>query len=454
MGVQSVNPATEDVIEEFQPHDAAGIEAILGRAASCFASWRAVPLDERAACLRRAAAVLEAGQEEFARHVTAEMGKTLASAKAEISKCARVCRYYADEGPAMLADEVIASDASASHVMHLPLGPVLAVMPWNFPFWQVFRFAAPALMAGNVGLLKHASNVWRCALDIESVFREAGFPEGCFQTLLVGASAVEQVIRDRRVRAVTLTGSNPAGAAVARIAGEEIKPSVLELGGNDAFIVMPSADLDAAVASAVDARVMNNGQSCIAAKRFFVHEDIYDAFRERFVAGFEALRPGDPMHEDTDIGPLAQEAGRESVNDQLARTLAAGGKRISRRAELPAKGWYLAPQVIEDAPFDSPVFTEEVFGPVAGLWRVGSLEEAITHANDSHFGLGSAIFTDEPSEIVVAARDLEAGSTFVNAKVASDPRLPFGGVRQSGYGRELGRDGLMAFVNRKTISVA
>ncbi|NBC20440.1 MAG: aldehyde dehydrogenase family protein [Alphaproteobacteria bacterium] len=454
MALQSVNPASEEVIERFEPHGESEIEAALEAAASRFASWRREPVVERAAWLRRAAQVLETHRATYARHMTAEMGKTLAAADAEIGKCAWVCRYYADHGPDMLADQVIESDASQSHVMHLPLGPVLAVMPWNFPFWQVFRFAAPALMAGNVALLKHASNVGRCALDIEAVFREAGLPEACFQTLMIDASSVERVIRDPRVKAATLTGSGPAGAAVAGAAGQEIKPTVLELGGTDAFIVMPSADLDAAVSTAVEARVMNNGQSCIAAKRFFVHGDIYEAFRERFVAGFEALTLGDPMQADTDIGPLAQREGREAVSGQVQRTLEAGGQRISRPAELPERGWYFAPQVIEDAPFSSPAFTEEVFGPVAGLWRVDSLEEAISHANNSAFGLGSAIFTHEPSEMVVAARDIEAGSTFVNSKVASDPRLPFGGVKQSGYGRELARDGLMAFVNRKTISMA
>ena len=454
MSVQSINPANEEVIETFQPHGEGDIDAALTRAARQFADWRLQPLDERASLLRRAGEVLEAGKETYARHMTAEMGKTLAAATAEVEKCAWVCRYYAYEGPGMLVDERLESDASESHVMHLPLGPVLAVMPWNFPFWQVFRFAAPALMAGNVGLLKHASNVWRCALDIEEVFRKAGFPEGCFQTLLIGSSSVERVICDPRVKAVTLTGSGPAGAAVAEVAGRQIKPSLLELGGTDAFIVMPSADLDAAVETAVDARVMNNGQSCIAAKRFFVHADVYEAFRERLVAGFEALKLGDPMSGETDIGPLAQDAGRKTVREQVERTLAAGGRRISRLAETPARGWYFSPQVIEDAPLDSPAFADEIFGPVAGLWQVGSLEEAIAHANNSRFGLGSAIFTAEDSEIVVAARDLEAGSTFVNSKVASDPRLPFGGIKQSGYGRELARDGLMSFVNRKTISIA
>ncbi len=454
MTVQSVNPATEEVIETFHPHSEGDIDAALNAAADRFAEWRLTPVNKRAALLAKAAEVLEAGKQDYARHMTAEMGKTLGSAIAEVEKCAWVCRYYAEHGPAMMADEMIEDGAAASHVMHLPMGPVLAVMPWNFPFWQVFRFAAPALVAGNVGLLKHASNVWRCALDIEAVFREAGFPEGCFQTLLIGSSGVERVICDQRVRAVTLTGSGPAGAAVAQTAGREIKPSVLELGGNDAFIVMPSADLDAAVATAVDARVMNNGQSCIAAKRFFVHADIYEAFRERFVAGFEALKLGDPMSGDTDIGPLAQKSGLKTVADQVERTLRAGGRRISTLADLPDRGWYFSPQVIEDARFESPAFSDEIFGPVAGLWRVASLEEAISHANNSRFGLGSAIFTAEDSEMVIAARDLEAGSTFVNAKVASDPRLPFGGIKHSGYGRELARDGLLSFVNRKTISIA
>lgn len=454
MTVRSVNPATEELIEEFEPHSELDVDQALANAAERFQSWRLTSFDERAKLLHAAADVLDARKDDFARRMTLEMGKPLKQAIAETEKCAWVCRHYADNGARYLEDERIETDASASYVRNLPIGPVLAIMPWNFPFWQVFRFAAPALMAGNVGLLKHASNVWRSALNIEDVFSEAGFPAGCFQTLLIGSDKVENVIRDRRVRAATLTGSGPAGSAVASIAGDEIKPTLLELGGTDAFIVMPSADLEAAVATAVDGRTQNNGQSCIAAKRFFIHAEVYDTFRDQFVDKMKALRIGDPMREETQIGPLAMKSIRDDLAVQVEISITAAAKPLIPKMELPQKGYWFAPQILENAPDTAPASRDEMFGPVASLWKVSSLAEAIGRANDSEFGLGSAIFTNEKSEVETAIRDLDAGSTFVNSKVASDPRLPFGGVKSSGYGRELARDGILSFINRKTVSIA
>ncbi|WP_084418653.1 NAD-dependent succinate-semialdehyde dehydrogenase [Henriciella litoralis] len=454
MSVQSVNPADEQVLETFEPMSAVDIDHALSAAEDRFYSWRLTSFEERAGLMMKAADVLESHVDDWARTMTLEMGKPLDQAKGELKKCAWVCRHYAENAESYLADEKLKSDASQSFVRHLPLGPVLAVMPWNFPFWQVFRFAAPALMAGNVGLLKHASNVWRSALNIEEVFKEAGFPSACFQTLLIGSDKVEGVVRDRRVKAATLTGSGPAGSAVASTAGDEIKPTVLELGGTDAFIVMPSADIDAAVETAIDGRVQNNGQSCIAAKRFLVHEDVYDAFRDKFVSGMKALKIGDPMADGTKIGPLAMKAIGDDLADQVDKSIKAGAKPLLDVPALPDKGWWYAPQILEDAPESSPAYSEEMFGPVAALWKVKSLTQAIERANESEFGLGSAIFTQDKEEIEQAVRDLEAGSTFVNSKVASDPRLPFGGIKASGYGRELARDGILEFVNRKTISIA
>jgi succinate-semialdehyde dehydrogenase/glutarate-semialdehyde dehydrogenase len=452
--VTSINPATGEVLSSFSPLSPAATDAAIEKADARFDSWRHTSMTERSRLMHAAADVLDQHKSEYARTMTLEMGKPLAQAVAEVEKCALVCRHYADHAPQYLADQVILTEASQSYVRHLPLGPVLAVMPWNYPFWQVFRFAAPSLMAGNVGLLKHASNVWGSAMNIEAVFRQAGFPDGCFQTLLIGSGAVEGVIRDSRVKAVTLTGSGPAGKSVASIAGDEIKPSLLELGGSDAFIVMPSADMDKAVKTAVAARTKNNGQSCIAAKRFFVHADVYDAFTQQFADQVAALRVGDPLLDTTDIGPLATRAIRDELQAQVDATLKGGAKRLGRLADLPEKGWWFAPQVLADAPAGTPGADEEMFGPVAGLWKVTSLPEAIEKANDSVYGLGSTIFTDVESEMTLAIDSLEAGSTFVNSMVSSDPRLPFGGIKQSGFGRELAADGIRAFVNRKTVSIA
>nr|WP_321440803.1 NAD-dependent succinate-semialdehyde dehydrogenase [uncultured Hyphomonas sp.] len=452
--VQSINPATGEVIESFTPLTHATIETALEKASERFRTWRNVSLDERAELLNRAADVLETKAAEYARDITLEMGKPLSQAEAEVKKCATACRHYAEHGATYLQDETFHTEARRAFVRHLPMGPVLAVMPWNFPFWQVFRFAAPALMAGNVGLLKHASNVWRSALNIEDVFRRAGFPDGCFQTLLIGSSEVEGVIRDDRVKAVTLTGSGPAGRSVAAIAGDCIKPSLLELGGSDAFIVMPSADLDKAVKNAVTARIQNSGQSCIAGKRFFVHADIFEDFSKRFVKAFDALKVDDPMKADTDVGPLATLAIRDELADQIERSLKGGAESLTKDRTVPKKGAWIAPQILAEAHSGTPSTDEEMFGPVANLWKVSSLDDAISRANRSQFGLGSVLFSKDDAEIDQAIRQLEAGATFVNSMVASDPRLPFGGIKQSGYGRELAADGLRAFVNRKTVSVA
>jgi succinate-semialdehyde dehydrogenase/glutarate-semialdehyde dehydrogenase len=452
--VQSINPANGEILENFTPFTSAATETALEKAADRFSTWRKVPIAERAELLNRAADILEAKAADYAKDITLEMGKPLSQAEAEVKKCATACRHYAEHGAAYMQDETINTEAHRAFVRHLPMGPVLAVMPWNFPFWQVFRFAAPALMAGNVGLLKHASNVWRSALNIEDVFRRAGFPEGCFQTLLIGSSAVEKVIRDSRVKAVTLTGSGPAGRSVAAIAGDCIKPSLLELGGSDAFIVMPSADLDKAVKTAVTARIQNSGQSCIAGKRFFVHADIYDDFTKRFVAAFNALTVGDPMKSETDIGPLATLAIRDELADQVERSLKGGAACLTKERTVPGKGAWIAPQVLAEAHSGTPSTDEEMFGPIASLWKVVSLEDAVNQANRSVFGLGSVLFSQDEAEIDQVIRELEAGATFVNSMVTSDPRLPFGGIKQSGYGRELAADGLRAFMNRKTVSVA
>jgi succinate-semialdehyde dehydrogenase/glutarate-semialdehyde dehydrogenase len=385
--------------------------------------------------------------------MTLEMGKTLKAAIAEVEKCAWVCRYYAENGEAFLADEEMKSSATRSYVRWLPLGPVLAVMPWNFPFWQVFRFAAPALVAGNVGLLKHASNVPQSALAIEEVFRLAGFPEAAFQTLLIGAARVQGVVADDRVVAATLTGSEWAGASVASAAGKAIKKTVMELGGSDPFIVMPSANLDLAVRTAVTARCINNGQSCISAKRFIVHERVYDRFEQDFVARMAALRVGDPLDPATDVGPIVNAAERDKLLEQVAAAVAAGGRVLTGGKAVGGKGFFFAPTVIAGVPRGSPAAKDEIFGPVAMLFRARDAEEAISIANETPFGLGSSVWTQDAAERRLFVDEIEAGATFVNAMVASDPRLPFGGIKRSGYGRELGAVGMREFLNMKTVSV-
>ena len=454
MAIASVNPATEEVLERFEPMSDDALECSIASAVEGHRNLRALAIEERASRLRAAARRLEDQKDRYGRLLTEEMGKTLAAAVSEVEKCAWVCRFYADHGAEFLADRPVETDRAASYVRYLPIGPVLAVMPWNFPFWQVFRFAAPALMAGNSGLLKHASNVPRAALAIAEVFQAAGFPEGAFQTLLIGADKVPAVLADERVRAATLTGSEGAGTAVASLAGEHIKKTVLELGGSDPFIVMPSADLDHAVATAVTARTLNNGQSCIAAKRFIIHEQVYDTFRDLFVAEFEGLSVGDPMEEGTDIGPLALASVRDDLAEQVKASVAAGARRLTGARVIEGTGYFYEPGILEAPPPDSPAAREELFGPVASLFRVPDLDAAIALANASRFGLGSAIFTNEAAEAEQAINELEAGATFVNAMVASDPRLPFGGVKASGYGRELARVGMQEFMNAKTVAIA
>jgi succinate-semialdehyde dehydrogenase/glutarate-semialdehyde dehydrogenase len=401
--------------------------------------------------MMRAAEILEAEKNDLARLMALEMGKPIKGGIGEAEKCAWVCRYYAENAQHPLADQVVETNASRSFVRFQPLGPVLAVMPWNFPFWQVFRFAAPALMAGNVGLLKHASNVPQCALAIEDVFRRAGFPEGAFQTLLVGSEAVQGILEDKRVVAATLTGSEEAGRSVASIAGKQIKKTVLELGGSDPFIVMPSADLDEAVTTGVKARTINNGQSCIAAKRFIVATEIYDDFERRFVEEMQALRVGDPLDENIDIGPLAMKQILNDVDEQVKRSVAAGAVVLTGGKRLDRAGSFYEPTVLANLPTDAPVSCEEVFGPVAMLFRVNNIDQAIELANATTFGLGAAAWTEDSTEQERFTEELDAGCVFLNGMVASDPRLPFGGIKNSGYGRELSEFGIREFVNIKTV---
>jgi len=453
MQIATINPATGETLRSFTPLTPTELEARLACAASAYQRHRRTSFADRRRLMLKAAEILETEKEAFGRIMVTEMGKPLKAAIEEAAKSALGCRYYAEHAERFLADEMIETSASKSWVAYQPIGPVLAVMPWNFPFWQVFRFAAPALMAGNVGLLKHASNVPQCALAIEEIFRRAGFPEGVFQTLLIDTARVERVIEDPRIAAVTLTGSTGAGSAVASAAGKVIKKSVLELGGSDPFIVMPSADLEAAVRTAVKARTINNGQSCIAAKRFIVHESIADEFERRYVAGFKALKVGDPMDPATDVGPLANESQVLTIAEQVQRSVAAGARLLTGGRRIDRPGYWYEPTVLTNVTPDSPAYYDEVFGPVAILFRVRSVDEAIRLANDSPFGLGSSAWTTDPAERKRFVDEIEAGMVFINAMVASDPRVPFGGVKQSGYGRELSRHGIYEFVNAKTVWV-
>lgn len=452
MPITTINPATgEEQPTHFETLTPEEIDRKLAKAREAFGAHRRTSLDDRAHKLRLAGEILANEKEKFARIMVMEMGKTFASAVAEAEKCAWACRYYAENGARFLADKPVETDARKSLLRYLPLGPVLAVMPWNFPFWQVFRFAAPGLMAGNVGLLKHASNVPRCAMAIEDIFRRAGFPEGVFQTLLIGSDAVASILDDRRLMAATLTGSTPAGSSVAGRAGKNLKKTVLELGGSDPFIVLPSADLHAAAKTAAKARCINNGQSCIAAKRFIVHADVYDAFTERFVREMEAQKVGDPMAGDTDVGPLAMKQTREDVEKQVDDSVAAGARVLTGGRRMDGPGFYYPPTILAEIPEDAPAYREEVFGPVALLFRASDADHAIRIANDSDFGLGSSVWTRDPAEADRFVTEIEAGMTFVNAMVSSDPRLPFGGVKTSGYGRELSELGIHEFVNIKSV---
>jgi succinate-semialdehyde dehydrogenase/glutarate-semialdehyde dehydrogenase len=453
MPIASVNPATGQTLQKFDELRPAEVEAKLQLALTAFREHRRSSFAERAKNMLRAAEILDSEAERWARLMVLEMGKTKQSAVAEAKKCAWVCRYYADHAEKYLADEPLESEQGRNYIRHLPIGPVLAIMPWNFPFWQVFRFAAPALMAGNVGLLKHASNVPQCALAIEEILRRAGFSMGVFQTLLLGSARVAPVISDARIAAVTLTGSDTAGAEVAGLAGKNLKKSVLELGGSDAFIVLPSADFEAAVKTAVTARNINNGQSCIAAKRFIIHRALYDRFVPRFVASIEKLKVGDPMEDSTDIGPLALRSVLEGVEAQVADALERGARLLTGGKRIAGAGYFYRPGVLAEIPRTARVYREEVFGPVALVFKVNDLEEAIALANDSPFGLGSSVWTSDAQEQQQLIDRLEAGMTFVNAMVASDPRMPFGGVKRSGYGRELSRDGIREFVNIKAVRI-
>jgi len=454
MVMQSINPATEKVITTYTEHTKKEVEDAITLAHNAFQQHRLSSFQDRRDKMETAAQILDDEKEKWATLLTQEMGKTFKSAIAEVEKCAWVCRHYAEQAETIMKDEVIQTEASNSYVKHLPIGIVLAVMPWNFPFWQVFRFAAPALMAGNVALLKHASNVPGSALAIEEVFSRAGFEKGCFQTLLIGSDKVEAILKDDRVRAATLTGSEPAGRAVAATCGSEIKTTVLELGGSDAFIVMPSADMEQSINKAVTGRTMNNGQSCIAAKRLIIHCDIYDEFKDKLVARFNSLKVGDPMKPETDIGPLALKQIRDELDEQVKKSVQDGATLLCGGEVPEGDGYFYTPAILANIPKDALAYSEELFGPVASIYKVASLEEAIELANDTRFGLGSAIMTHDENDIEIACRDLDAGSTFVNSNVASDPRLPFGGVKSSGYGRELSKDGLLEFTNRKTISIS
>jgi succinate-semialdehyde dehydrogenase/glutarate-semialdehyde dehydrogenase len=453
MAIASINPAKAQTIKTFEALSVAQLEQKIALAARTFERFRSTSFAQRSAWMLRAADCIEADKRRYAELAVIEMGKTIRQAIAEVEKCAWVCRYYADHAAAMLAPESIATDAATSYVRYEPLGPVLAVMPWNFPYWQVFRFAAPALMAGNVGLLKHASNVPQCALAIEEIFLRAGMPEGAFQTLLIGSGAVDRVIDDERVKAITLTGSEPAGAAVASRAARHIKKAVLELGGSDPFIVTGSADLEAAAATAVTARTINNGQSCIAAKRFILHRSIADEVERRMVARFEALVVGDPMDERTDVGPLVNEEAVVGLHDQVMRFVQAGARVLTGGKRLDRPGWYYAPTIISGVDAAWPVASEELFGPVALIFRVDSIEDSIRVANATPFGLGSSVWTRDAAEQDVLIAGIDAGAVFVNGMVKSDPRLPFGGIKHSGYGRELGVHGIREFVNAKTVWV-
>ncbi len=452
--MQSVNPATGEVIAEYPDHSEEQVDAALEGAAAAFREWRRTSFAERSQLMLRVAEVLEAHRDQWAELMALEMGKPIGGGRAEIDKCAWVCRYYAEEAEAMLADRPIPTERLKSYVHYEPLGPVLAVMPWNFPFWQVFRFAAPGLMAGNTGLLKHASNVAGCALAIEEAFREAGFPPGVFQTLLIPGAAVEPVISDPRVAAVTLTGSDPAGRAVARAAGAALKKTVLELGGSDPYLILEDADLEKAAATCATGRLINSGQSCIAAKRFVVVEPVAEEFTRLLVERMAEARMGDPLDPATVVGPQAREDLRDDLHRQVTESVAKGA-RLALGGTLPEQpgAWY-PPTVLADVAPGQPAYEEETFGPVAAVIAVRDEEEAIRVANDTVFGLGAGVFTRdlERGERIAATR-LEAGAAFVNAFVASDPRLPFGGIKTSGYGRELSDYGIREFVNIKTVVV-
>lgn len=454
MTIESINPATEEVLATFEPLGQDEIEYALLGATAAFSRWRRTPFGERSDLLRRTASFMRQQKERLAGLITAEMGKPIVEAEAEIEKCAWNCDYYAENGEALLARKAVKTNAKESYVAFEPLGTILAIMPWNFPFWQVFRFAAPTLMAGNVTILKHASNVPQCALAIEDLFRNAGFPPGVFQTLLIPGSAMQPLIEDVRVRAVTLTGSDETGVRVAETSGRALKKTVLELGGSDPFIVLDDADLQAAAETAVRARNQNTGQSCIAAKRFIVTERVADEFERLVIEGTAALRVGDPQERGTQVGPLARPDLRDALQDQVERSLAAGARVATGGQRLERRGYFYAPTVLTNVVPEMPVSCEETFGPVAAVIRAKDSREAVAIANDSQFGLGASLWTRDTAHGKQLARELETGSVFMNGMVVSDPRLPFGGVKRSGYGRELSDFGIREFVNVQTVWVA
>jgi succinate-semialdehyde dehydrogenase / glutarate-semialdehyde dehydrogenase len=454
MAFATINPSTGRTLRTYEPHSEQEVEARLRRAEETFQRYRHTPLDERAGWMRRAAGLLEEEVERYARMMTEEMGKPLEAARAEARKCAGACRYYAEHAERFLADEPVDTPPDVSFIRYQPLGPVLAIMPWNFPFWQVVRFAAPALMAGNVGLLKHAHNVPQCALALEELFPRAGFPEGAFQTLLIDVAGARRVLEDERVRAVTLTGGEGAGRDVGQRAGQRLKKVVLELGGSDPFVVLPSADLEQAVETGVRARLLNNGQSCIAAKRFIVAEPVYAEFERRFVERMGRVVVGDPLAPETEVGPLALESIRDGLHAQVERSVAAGARLLLGGRKPGGPGFWYPPTVLAEPPPGSPAWREELFGPVATLFRARDAEDALRLANDSPYGLGASVWTRDEAEQRRFIDGLEAGSVFINALVASDPRLPFGGVKASGHGRELSHHGLREFLNIKTVRVA
>lgn len=453
MAIATINPATGETLKTFSPMTDTEVDRKIELAAETFRKFRQLSFNERGRMMLKAAEVLEAEKNELGKLLTTEMGKTYRSAVDEAAKCAWACRYYAENAERFLADELVQTTASKSYVKYQPLGVILVVMPWNYPLWQVFRFIAPGLMAGNVGLLKHASNVPQSALKIEDILRRSGFPEGAFQALLIGSDRVDRILADPRIAAATLTGSEEAGVKVGAGAAQRIKKVVLELGGSDPFIIMPSANLEQAVASGVKARTLNNGQSCIAAKRFIVADSIADQFEKKFVEMMEALRLGDPFDEKTDVGPLATADAVSSLHEDVQKSVHAGARILTGGKPAPGKGNYYLPTVLTDVPKDSPAYKEEFFGPVASLFRVRNIDEAIRIANDTRFGLGASAWTNDPVEQQKFIDELEAGMVFLNQMVASDPRVPFGGVKRSGYGRELSVYGIREFTNVKTVWV-